>query len=588
MAAMASDRKAVADADLVDDEDENDPVNGIPDIGEGARWYDRQYRVLAWLNRGRKRKLIPPPLRKRIADRINALGQYNELDHYRAESRDDPHRNMFVPADEHVRVPRLWVVELFPPAQLPALKAAMRRNGWDESSLLAANDEPNNVVLERSRAGNLELSWWRLADVTRTGNPYSLGEAFGAAPARLPDELRFATLRAVQVGPALTAVVAEFVVADEVSAQLDDVWHAPHEPELIVQDGHLRPLRRHHSGRRSTAQVRQGLHDSARRWMKTHVPGFFARHGKPHVLLEMVLFDKVDPSLTVRDYSERHARPQLPNSWVKMGNAMAALGIRYPAVFDIRSKALPKFLLASRREFYTVDFLRDEPTWTLWGNRAASFAALTSSQQRRGSGTVEGALAHATQRSFDYLVMLAVHEMLTVFEGRYADIRDSAGARHGRFTQQSLKSLRADLLELSLDLGSVEQDVAGYWKKLEVHGDEWHFTQKRSTWQKAADKILHRRTPVPNQTEDNGLRDLQRDQFTRLTGADREYRDILSTVASLGASADASRLGRWALAVALASLFVALVTVFVADVGCASILHVLLRQVGVETCSAGP
>ena len=74
----------------------------------------------------------------------------------------------------------------------------------------------------------------------------------------------------------------------------------------------------------------------------------------------------------------------------------------------------------------------------------------------------------------------------------------------------------------------------------------------------------------------------------RLVRTDRAYRDILSSVASLGASADSFVLGRWALTVAVASLVVALATVLFASVGCDSVAHHLLSllNVTIEQCAA--
>jgi hypothetical protein len=76
------------------------------------------------------------------------------------------------------------------------------------------------------------------------------------------------------------------------------------------------------------------------------------------------------------------------------------------------------------------------------------------------------------------------------------------------------------------------------------------------------------------------MRKVHRDKFTQAVAADHEYRDILSTVASLGASVDAFRLGRLALWVAIASLGIALMTLLVTEIGDDTALGKLLALLG--------
>lgn len=72
------------------------------------------------------------------------------------------------------------------------------------------------------------------------------------------------------------------------------------------------------------------------------------------------------------------------------------------------------------------------------------------------------------------------------------------------------------------------------------------------------------------------MREQQSEHFEDLIDADRQYRDILSTAASLGVSLGASRTGRRALLVAAASLLVALVSVLGAEFGSGSVLRKLV------------
>ena len=64
-----------------------------------------------------------------------------------------------------------------------------------------------------------------------------------------------------------------------------------------------------------------------------------------------------------------------------------------------------------------------------------------------------------------------------------------------------------------------------------------------------------------------------------LASEDKEYREILSAVASLGASIDAFKVGRVALWVSLISLAVSMIALLLADVGSDTVLSHLAQLI---------
>ncbi|RLP99782.1 hypothetical protein EAD96_26845 [Micromonospora sp. BL1] len=74
----------------------------------------------------------------------------------------------------------------------------------------------------------------------------------------------------------------------------------------------------------------------------------------------------------------------------------------------------------------------------------------------------------------------------------------------------------------------------------------------------------------------NELRERQQKWFDKLIEADRDYRDLLSTVAALGASADTYKISRVALWAAIASLAIAVVTLLLAEVKDQNVLSAVL------------
>jgi hypothetical protein len=549
----------------------------IPEIGEGRRWYDTPYLVLSWLSAGWRRRLLPQRARSALNYCTNYLLQYNAHDRAKVWSLDNWLHNIHVPEDDHVTVAGIWVIELFPPSQFPAFEKAIEKNGWKRPKWWAPAAENNPAMLQRARSGRGAI-WWPLVDLVRKDSKSWIPDGIHAD---LPPEVEWASLRAIQVGAGLTAVAAHFTLTERAASSLDREWHRKHEPILVPGSrGELpKSLDRQWAAIRETQNVRRHLHDAARNWMSEHVPGFFAASESPQLLLDLLLLERDDPTSAAgeeapsKDEHNRHM-------------ALRALGVSTYPSGHIGSPYLDKLVLEPPSPLIHPD-LGDVPTWTLWGNRGAIIEAWGKDAFAGFSDSNDRGIAYRVESTYNLLTMLAVSEFVAINGQRYADIRDRATTRHGKFKLGALRELRRSFLTLSIDLTTVKREVAAFWD------DSWR-------WQlDGGDGFFYRSGPgVPGGDEDSQenveaprsfnerVRELQSAQFTSLVEADRDYRDILSTVASIGASADAFKIGRWALVVALVSLAVAVGTIVLADIGCASIVHQVLGWPSPESCRA--
>jgi hypothetical protein len=100
----------------------------VPEIGAGGRWYDLPYRSILWLLSASRRKLLPGPIRERLIYALNYLLQFNEHDRQKAHAADNARHGIRVPRDDHVVIPGVWVVELFPPSEFSSLQRTIKRN----------------------------------------------------------------------------------------------------------------------------------------------------------------------------------------------------------------------------------------------------------------------------------------------------------------------------------------------------------------------------------------------------------------------------------------------------------------------------
>jgi len=549
----------------------------VPETGEGLRWYDLPYRILSWLSSGWRRRILPRRAILALNYGINYLIPYNQHDRNFVWSRDSWMHNVIVPEDYHVTVGGIWAIELFPPSQLPAFERALDKNGWKRPKWWASADEDNPKKLQRARSGR-GASWWPVVDVVRKDSTWWIPDGVRAD---LPAQFEWVSLRAMQVGAGLTAVVAHFTLTEAAASLLDTEWHRDHDPILIPGSRGKRPrsLDRHWAAFHKTQGVRRELHDAARDWMRGKVPGFFAASNSPQLLLDLLLLDGYDP--THEPYVE------LPrDDEIKQRDAIRAIGLSDYGFHHIVSPSLEKLILSpSDPEMHPA--LGEGPTWTLWGNREAIIEAWGDDAFAGFSDSTNRGIAHHVESTYPLLTMLAVSHFLDISSQRYAEIRDRATTRHGKFKPGALRDLRQFFLTLSLDLTTVRREVASFWDLDRLWqweaGEDFFFQPTPST---RARNEQTKRSEKKLRSFNKAVRKRQDERFESLAAADRDYRDILSTVASIGASVDAFKIGRWALWVALASLAVAVATIVLADVGCNSVIHQFVGWPSTESCSS--
>ncbi|WP_147457935.1 hypothetical protein [Micromonospora sp. BL1] len=533
-----------------------DNYRRVAEIGEGRRWYDLPYRVVSWLLSSRMRSVIrPQKLRERLAYLSTYLAVFNDHERNKKWDLDDPLHNVRIPPQEHVYVPGVWVVELFPPSQFASLEQAIRKSDWDRRRRWINDDRDNRRYLELSRSGK-GWSWWRLAEIAQKGSKIWFPDA---TREDLPEAFESVQLKAVQIGAGLTAVVAFFRLTDTAAHRLDRVWHEKHEPRLVLGKGLPRAEDRQWASFRLTQKARRALHDAARGWMAERCPGYFASYSEPQPLLDLLLMNESDPAKGER------VDPEL-------ADALRAIGFTGD-LLHITSSDLPGILL-SPVDGQLCRTLEGKRTWGLWGNRKV-IAAIPGYLEGRGDD-VDRAIAHFTDgRIRSFSVLLAISGFLEIAESEYAKLRDSARARHHTFKANRLNYLRRSLLTLSLDLTSVARDVQDFWKRNWRDAHDIEFVVDRAPWINQEDQALGRERVEPI-IMNNELRERQQKWFDKLIEADRDYRDLLSTVAALGASADTYKISRVALWAAIASLAIAVVTLLLAEVKDQNVLSAVL------------
>ncbi|WP_156960210.1 hypothetical protein [Amycolatopsis taiwanensis] len=510
----------------------------VPAIGERWRWYDIPYRFLRWWLGSWRRRLVPWRLRQKLVRGLNIFVRFDHYQRTKVEPLDDPLHNLIVPEDEEIKQGGIWVAEFFPPSQYSALLRALQVNGWDRERVFAEIYGSNAERVDQARRGQ-GLGWSHLGSVTGPNSMF----VPDAKREELPSGFSLVELTAVQIGRSLTAVVAFFRLSDAGQRSLDSVWHKQHEPGLAWR-GIWQPPRvenRYFSGVRATQSERQRLHDLARRWLSQRCGGFFASTDEGQPVVDFSLFTIYDPEV-------QRTSPVI-------ANRIRALGMDGDIYVRVSPQIKGCVFVPIRNHGINADPLRN--CWGVVGN----YQRVVELNDRPGYGPTPlsvpmfAAMFNDEVRSF--LLHVATLRYIEELRGSYARARDLARVRHGHYRASSLKDLRAELLSTSLDLPVIARDSGKLW---EERWRNWNGIQVRAK-------------PAPDFASDvqefdliEYFGDIRRDALEELVTEDTAYREVLSTVASLGASAEASRVGRMALWVAGASLLVAAATFLFADI----------------------
>ena len=128
-----------------------------------------------WLRRTRIAKLAPDRFLTPLDYLFNLNMQYRSHRRALAGFRWGDEDECTVPPTDHVGIPSLFIVELFPPSAKETLDRAIRRNRWDTKQLRMYGRHYMPTP-DEARSGD-RWSWWNLGEVVRRGSNVLVGDA---------------------------------------------------------------------------------------------------------------------------------------------------------------------------------------------------------------------------------------------------------------------------------------------------------------------------------------------------------------------------------------------------------------------------
>ncbi len=361
---------------------------------------------------------------------------------------------------------------------------------------------------------------------------------------RLPEEFEVVSLKAIQIGSGLTAVVARFSLSDNSKGYIDDIWYSQHEPSIHYASGRFRVSNRLLSAYKTTQKSREHLHDQARNWMSEFCPGFFSMHHEQHVSLDIILTEQFDPTSRSKKFPERD-----------VSDAYRALGVDIVDLRRITSSHLPGLILQQANES-SIPNINTRRTWGLIGKRS-KLTKLTDNFKHYSDA--DSGISYMAEETMGYtLVLLAVQEMLSSIEKQFSNLRDQASQNHKKLRVKNLHKLNSIIMDSSFTLTSIKQDIVLYLAK-----ERWYDGAALSVTVSPHYKDKLSAAYPESENFHKLIVEKLNDKYERLMALDKDIRDILSTVANLGSSASSIVLARWAIGVSALSVLAAIAALIV-------------------------
>ncbi|MDB6102792.1 MAG: hypothetical protein JWO52_2791 [Gammaproteobacteria bacterium] len=513
----------------------------VPEIGKAFRWYDHVFRSAYWFNSSRAGKIFPAAARSAALYIMNSVLARNEYERKKMWSHEDPIHNLFVPDNAHVTIPSIWVSEVFPPSEFNTLIKSMEKNGWDKGRVRNRFQESNQEHLIKSRSG-AGPRWWTLGAVRRES---SLRFVPDAKLEKLPEEFDYVELTALSVGPSLTVVLANFTLSELGQSFVDRAWHANHEPRILRDRWRFSTEDRLFSGMHETQESRHHLHDLAREWMTNRCPGGFSRGKIQQPLMDLLILNELTP-------------PEQGSNRSNYAENLRSLGIAGFGAYKITSPQLPGLHLepVDERLHSSIDW---RFTWTLWGEQSEIGKGLERSpaSQRSEYDDIRILVKESVQ---DFFCAATTLHFIEMKRDQLALHRDNARSHHGEFGKKYLRLLRENVLTSSLDTSSIVHDVEKFSAGTYIITGGAIFIRAPQEW-------ISKGVNEGSVNFSERITKRQLEGARELADSDKEYREILSTVAALGSSIDAFKVQRYAIIVSVFSLIIAIVAILVTIIG---------------------
>lgn len=436
-----------------------------------------------------------------------------------------------LPPDEHVRMPALWITELYTPTTVANLIKGVRKLTAPLPKLTAF-DDIEQWVREQRRRG--EAGAWRtVPTIVSRDSEYLPGTCLRD---RLPAGVTSIDLTLHTVTTSVTAVVACFGLGAEASGSLEKILNQDVSSRVVRQANKLYSTTDPYWQKlRAVEDRRAGVRSEAEAWLADRIPGFFHAGSGQLPTIELLLTDHHRPWQSEPAGTQRARWLDLLDleGWTGhwQGQNIAAMRLRERAIIregrDIR-------------HLTTLAALRSElPTFPGYGGSELD-GSLHLLQEPVGALSVRWALSALVRE---------VDEQLSALTDRAATASMGFGAA------RKLGRIHRDVIRIGLDGQVVINDVtraAGDQRWWEYNVPDFTFVPPPGISPGNAEAQASETTLLSE------LRKNQRHDGERLTETEADLRELLGVGADLRAASLNLSLQWWVAILTVITLVVTL------------------------------
>lgn len=490
-------------------------------IGDGNRKVDKKFNLLRDLSIS---KYLPDKVTDLVMVEINNMIQIDQVEYYKTIPINDTLYNLIVPENFKMWTPKIIAVDFIAPTGFKKFKEKLSLNILNENRTYRTFND--NILEDVQESRKHTHSNWKFVErVVSTDSNFFKG---GSVVKKLPYPIDMIEIHTMQVGSGSTLSSVMFTLSDDFNNKFNDLLHSVPEPTLIKENGKLNPLNRRQVLTSELIEYKEEVYDVIRNWMTANSPGYFSEVG-----FEQPIFE----------FSFYKSNPNMDEEQIE--DILSAIGLtdyRHP----YSSKNYNEIKLSRYQNHKTSRRFNRSFTTVIYGDADKVYDQLNSKSNLSlfNSGTnnkakiISNYLRHNLQ---DFIYSLSVTKYLFLFEILYNRNRDNAIMDYENFNLKSTKRLRDSLMKISFNFATLREDLNYYHEIPKINQEVFDFQFE----------IIDKKYNLFDE-----IISVQKDLINNIKSQDEIYRNILSTVSSLGASEDSYKQSRLALIVALISLLV--------------------------------
>lgn len=203
----------------------------------------------------------------KVSSKIND----KHLNYYHTVRDPEVNQETTPPSEEKIRIPSIWVFEVFPPEYIDNFYQSVNNLGWADERLDAFDDFPDTLHDMRHRASG--GGWINLGYIVQESASQTLPRS---RTANLPTGVESIRMSLWQPMPSTTILISQFNFKDNLSSVLDDCLHEKYKTYTKKTNSGRAFISVEHQKKEAVNVNREYLNNICSEWLKEKFAGYYA------------------------------------------------------------------------------------------------------------------------------------------------------------------------------------------------------------------------------------------------------------------------------------------------------------------------